>query len=50
MKTLLLFLTLALSLFGGVGTGETFPPLTLNDAFEKPHTIDDSVRIVIMAF
>ncbi|HHH72934.1 MAG TPA: hypothetical protein ENL04_03825 [Sulfuricurvum sp.] len=50
MKTILLFFTLALSLFGGVGAGETFPPLTLNDAFEKQHTIDNNVRIVIITF
>ncbi|MEJ2468024.1 MAG: hypothetical protein P8Y51_02950 [Campylobacterales bacterium] len=50
MKTLFALITLAASLFAGIPAGNAFPATTLEDQFEKRHSVSAEDRIVLVSF
>ena len=49
-KTLLSTLLLSLSLYAGPTAGQPFPATTLEDQFEKQHTVSKTDTIVMVSF
>jgi len=50
MKTLFALIALAASLFAGISARNHFPAVTLEDQFEKHHTVSAEDRIVLVSF
>lgn len=50
MKSIFALTALAASLFAGLSVGEPFPATTLEDQFEKRHTVTAEERMVLISF
>jgi hypothetical protein len=50
MKQIFALMALAVSLFAGLSAGSSFPATTLDDQFEKRHTVSAEDRIVLISF
>jgi len=49
-KYLLTALILSVTLFADIEVGDTFPQITLQDQFEKVHTLSRQDKVILMAF